>query len=142
MRHIVGGRARNSYAAATSQMGLFETEVLTQPHNFVSCSARFSGGFIAFENQCPDEWNERRKHGDQTIPTGEIRCGYGKKPVFDLRPHRWRCSALMVRCPGPRYSLLHAPHRIHSPWKPRDGRGRNAIWEIPANLPDRETSDA
>jgi len=33
MRHVVGGRARNSYAASTSQMGLFETEVLTQPHN-------------------------------------------------------------------------------------------------------------
>jgi|TARA_B100001964_G_scaffold4553_1_gene4853 hypothetical protein len=30
MRHVVGGRARNSYAASTSQMGLFETEVLTQ----------------------------------------------------------------------------------------------------------------
>jgi len=33
IRHVVGGRARNSYAASTSQMGLFETEVLTQPHN-------------------------------------------------------------------------------------------------------------
>jgi hypothetical protein len=33
MRHIVGGRARNSCAASTSQMGLFETEILTQPHN-------------------------------------------------------------------------------------------------------------
>ena len=30
MRHVVGGRARNSYAASTSQMGLFETEALTQ----------------------------------------------------------------------------------------------------------------
>ena len=30
MRHVVGGRARNSYASSTSQMGLFETEVLTQ----------------------------------------------------------------------------------------------------------------
>ena len=33
MRHVVGGRARNSCAASTSQMGLFETEVLTQRHN-------------------------------------------------------------------------------------------------------------
>jgi len=33
MRHIVGGRAKAKQAASTSQMGLFETEVLTQPEN-------------------------------------------------------------------------------------------------------------
>jgi len=33
MRHIVGGRAKAKQAASTSQMGLFETEVLTQPRN-------------------------------------------------------------------------------------------------------------
>jgi len=33
MRHVVGGRARAKQAASTSQMGLFETEVLTQPGN-------------------------------------------------------------------------------------------------------------
>ena len=30
MRHVVGGRARTMQAASTSQMGRFETEVLTQ----------------------------------------------------------------------------------------------------------------
>jgi len=33
MRHVVGGRARTKRAASTSQMGRFETEVLTQPKN-------------------------------------------------------------------------------------------------------------
>jgi hypothetical protein len=33
MRHVVGGRARDRHAASTSQMGRFETEVLTQPRN-------------------------------------------------------------------------------------------------------------
>ena len=33
MRHVVGGRATERTAASTSQMGRFETEVLTQPGN-------------------------------------------------------------------------------------------------------------
>jgi hypothetical protein len=33
MRHVVGGRARMRHAASTSQMGRFETDVLTQPAN-------------------------------------------------------------------------------------------------------------
>jgi hypothetical protein len=33
IRHVVGGRARTKRAASTSQMGLFETEVLTQREN-------------------------------------------------------------------------------------------------------------
>ena len=33
MRHVVGGRAKAKRAASTSQMGLYETEVLTQPKN-------------------------------------------------------------------------------------------------------------
>jgi len=33
MRHVVGGRARHKQAASTSQMGRFETDVLTQPRN-------------------------------------------------------------------------------------------------------------
>ncbi len=33
MRHVVGGRAKAKQAASTSQMGRFETEVLTQPKN-------------------------------------------------------------------------------------------------------------
>jgi len=33
MRHVVGGRASEHRAAPTSQMGRFETEVLTQGHN-------------------------------------------------------------------------------------------------------------
>ena len=33
IRHNVGGRAKAKQAASTSQMGLFETEVLTQPNN-------------------------------------------------------------------------------------------------------------
>ena len=33
MRHVVGGRARDRYAASTSVMGVFETAVLTQSKN-------------------------------------------------------------------------------------------------------------
>lgn len=33
MRHVVGGRAKERTAASASQMGRFETEVLTQPVN-------------------------------------------------------------------------------------------------------------
>ena len=33
MRHVIGGRAREKQAASTSQMGRFETEVLTQSKN-------------------------------------------------------------------------------------------------------------
>ena len=33
MRYVVGGRARERCAASTSQMGRFETELLTKPHN-------------------------------------------------------------------------------------------------------------
>jgi hypothetical protein len=36
MRHVVGGRARERSAASTSQMGRFETEVLTQSGNLTS----------------------------------------------------------------------------------------------------------
>ncbi len=36
MRYVVGERARTKRAASTSQMGLFETEVLTQPKNLAS----------------------------------------------------------------------------------------------------------
>jgi hypothetical protein len=36
MRYVVGGRAKDNQAASTSQMGRFETEVLTQPKNLTA----------------------------------------------------------------------------------------------------------
>jgi hypothetical protein len=42
MRHVVGGRATEHTAASTSQMGRFETEVLTQPGN-LKALAKLSG---------------------------------------------------------------------------------------------------
>ena len=36
MRYVVGGRARDKQAASTSQMGRFETAVLTQPKNLAA----------------------------------------------------------------------------------------------------------
>ncbi len=36
MRHVVGGRATEHAAASTSQVGRFETEVLTQPSNMAA----------------------------------------------------------------------------------------------------------
>ena len=45
MRHVVGGRASERSAASTSQMGRFETEVLTQPGN-LSELTKLSGMWI------------------------------------------------------------------------------------------------
>ena len=45
MRHIVGGRAKAKQAASTSQMGRFETDVLTQPKN-LSALMDLSGRWI------------------------------------------------------------------------------------------------
>jgi hypothetical protein len=46
MRQVVGGRATERTAASTSQMGRFETEVLTQPRNLAELT-RLSGLWIA-----------------------------------------------------------------------------------------------
>jgi len=45
MRHIVGGRAKDKQAASTSQMGRFETEVLTQSKNLAALTG-LSGQWI------------------------------------------------------------------------------------------------
>ena len=45
MRQVVGGRATEHTAASTSQMGRFETEVLTQPKN-LNALTKFSGNWI------------------------------------------------------------------------------------------------
>jgi len=45
MRHVVGGRATERTAASTSQMGRFETEVLTQPGNLKALT-KLSGKWI------------------------------------------------------------------------------------------------
>jgi hypothetical protein len=45
MRHVVGGRAVERAAASTSQMGRFETGVLTQPANLASLT-KLSGQWI------------------------------------------------------------------------------------------------
>jgi hypothetical protein len=45
MRHVVGGRATEHAAASTSQMGLFETEVLTQRGNLKALT-KLSGKWI------------------------------------------------------------------------------------------------
>ncbi len=45
LRQVVGGRATEQRAASTSQMGRFETEVLTQPDNLAKL-AKLSGNWI------------------------------------------------------------------------------------------------
>jgi hypothetical protein len=45
MRYVVGGRARDNQAASTSQMGRFETAVLTQPKNLTALTS-LSGQWI------------------------------------------------------------------------------------------------
>ena len=52
MRYVVGGRATGRNAASTSQMGRFETEVLTQPDNLAALTS-LSGKWI-------DRLRERR----------------------------------------------------------------------------------
>ena len=58
MRQVVGGRARKRTAASTSQMGRFETEVLTQPAN-LNALTDLSGKWI------DTLW--QRKPGDRII---------------------------------------------------------------------------
>ena len=50
MRYVVGGRARTKQAASTSQMGRFETEVLTQPKNLAAVT-ELSGLWIDTAHQ-------------------------------------------------------------------------------------------
>ena len=45
MRHVVGGRAKDNQAASTSQVGRFETEVLTTPNNLAALT-NLSGHWI------------------------------------------------------------------------------------------------
>src|SRR5208337_403580 len=58
MRQLVGGRAREHTAASTSQMGRFETEVLTQSEN-LKALANLSGQWI--------DRLRRRKPSDRII---------------------------------------------------------------------------
>ena len=50
MRYVVGGRAKDNQAASTSQMGPFETEVLTQPKNLAALT-NLSGLWIDIVHQ-------------------------------------------------------------------------------------------
>ena len=52
MRHVIGGRAREKQAASTSQMGRFETEVLTQSKNLT--------GLIDLSGQWIDGVHEKK----------------------------------------------------------------------------------
>ncbi|MFQ5974149.1 MAG: IS1380 family transposase [Alphaproteobacteria bacterium] len=52
MRHVVGGRALDRTAASTSQVGRFETEVLTDPDNLAA--------LMAMPGQWVDRIHERR----------------------------------------------------------------------------------
>ncbi len=46
MRQVVGGRATKHTAASTSQMGRFETEVLTQPKNLKALTKMSGKGSV------------------------------------------------------------------------------------------------
>jgi hypothetical protein len=59
MRHVVGGRARERSAASTSQMGRFETEVLTQSGNLMVL-ADLSGQWI-------DRLRDRKPMGELVL---------------------------------------------------------------------------
>jgi len=50
MRHVVGGRASERRAASTSEMGRFETEVLTQPGNQTALTNLSEDGSTDFGN--------------------------------------------------------------------------------------------
>src|SRR5271155_1970737 len=81
MRHVVGGRATEHAAASTSQMGRFETEVLTQPRNLKALT-KLSGKWI-------DRLRERQ-------PMREILLDMDSS---DLQP--FRDSLVFGRCGTP-----------------------------------------
>ena len=78
MRHVAGGRAKTRHAASTSQMGRFETEVLTQPAN-LNALVELSG-----------QWIDRVR---QRTPMDEI-----------IQWRRWLC---LGSCSG-RFSIVSA----------------------------------
>jgi len=59
MRHVVGGRARRRSAASTTQMGRFETEVLTMNENLE--------GLMDLPGQWVDRLRGRRRLGEITL---------------------------------------------------------------------------
>ena len=60
MRHVVGERAKDKTAASVSQMGRFETEILTQPQNLEVLMSQL-GQWVDEVHQCK--------------PIKEIMCG-------------------------------------------------------------------
>lgn len=60
MRHVVGGRVTERTAASTSEMGRFETEVLTQPGN-LSDLTKLTGKWI-------DRLRERQPMREAVLP--------------------------------------------------------------------------
>ena len=84
-----------------------------------------------------------KMYGQQERSAYNGRRGQGKELVCNLRPHPWRGSEPVARCPDPGFGLSTAPHRIQPLWKPRDGRGLESIREIPvypflSEFPPRE----
>jgi hypothetical protein len=72
MRHVVGGRAKERSAASTSQMGRFETEVLTQSGNLTAL-ADLSGPWI-------DRLRDRKAMRELALDMdGSVRETYGQQ---------------------------------------------------------------
>ena len=76
MRYVVGGRARERNAASTSEMGRFETAVLTQPET-LAVLAELSGRWI-------DHLRERRPMREKLIEIGAKLISRARYVTFQM----------------------------------------------------------
>jgi len=150
MRHVVGGRATEHTAASTSQMGRFETEVLTQRGNlaeltklcgfFVSGQELGSGpsrggqGGVAQRRTVP----ARQVHRDQSNSASQTATGNHGGGVF-ASGRKWALgaqkgieTALCQRITGTDWKNVLAKlwSRTKITKKIHAGRGQETIWEM------------
>jgi hypothetical protein len=76
MRYVVGGRGRERNAASISEMGRFETGVLTQPEN-LAVLAELSGRWI-------DHLRERRPMQEKLIEIGAKVISRARHVTFQM----------------------------------------------------------
>ncbi len=106
MRHIVGGRATEHSAASTSQVGRFETEVLTQPSNLAALMD-LSGQWVdrvrqakPIKNRCncsPCPMASSLSLSTWSVRSAVRRCRCWPSPQKGL-PTKLRCAASARMC--------------------------------------------
>jgi len=142
MRHVVGGRAIDKQAASTSQMGRFETEVLTQPKNM----AALAGGEVlqrSWHGGTVDQGRQERREVDTAeLPRLRGQPGAAAAVRPGIQPGELPSSAGTAEG-GEALVVDDTPGQAHQDWcegrPPRpvrrvpDGGGRCATAAVPGD---------